>query len=153
MFKFQDLLKFKDTDVKKMAKNTVDRTKSQIATGKDFQNKSFTQYNKAYANNKKGGKRQPVNLRDTGKMLLAFDVQKTFVAKNSDIKFTYGIKKNKQGTKLFNHNEGQDGMPKRSIAENQELGEKVENGIVDDFVKTFNRNLSRMSKTRAIINI
>ncbi len=153
MFKFQELLKFRESDVKKMAENAVDNHKRQIAVGKDFQNESFTKYSKSYAKKKKQGRRRPVTLRDTGKMLRAFDVQKTFLKKNSEIRFTYGIKKNKQGTKLFQHNEGIKHLPKRSIAENQELGDRVENGIVNDFVNTFNRNLSRMSKTHVKVNI
>jgi hypothetical protein len=44
-------------------------------------------------------------------------------------------------------------MPKRSIAENQELGDKVEEGIVKDFANTVGKNLSRMSKTHVKINI
>ena len=153
MFKLQELLKFRESDVKKMAENAVDNHKRQIAVGKDFQNKSFTEYSKSYAKKKKQGRRTPVTLRDTGKMLRAFDVQKTFLKKNSEIRFTYGIKKNKQGTKLFEHNEGEKHLPKRSIAEDQELGDRVENGIVNDFVNTFNRNLSRMSKTHVKVNI
>ena len=153
MFKLQDILKFKESDVKKMAKNTVDRTKRQISSGKDFQGKSFKDYSERYANRKKGGQKQPVTLKDTGKMLNAFDVQRTTVRKNQEIQFLYGSKKNKQGTKLFNHNEGKNRMPKRSIAENQELGDKIEEGIVKDFANIIGKNLSRMSKTRVTINI
>ena len=153
MFKLQDILKFKESDVKKMAKNTVDRTKRQISSGKDFQGKSFKDYSERYANRKKGGQKQPVTLKDTGKMLNAFDVQRTTVRKNQEIQFLYGIKKNKQGTKLFNHNEGKNRMPKRSIAENQELGDKVEEGIVKDFANIIGKNLSRMSKTHVKVNI
>ena len=153
MFKLQDILKFKESDVKKMAKNPVDRTKRQISSGKDFQGKSFKDYSVRYANRKNGGQKQPVTLKDTGKMLNAFDVQRTTVRKNQEIQFLYGIKKNKQGTKLFNHNEGKNRMPKRSIAENQELGDKIEEGIVKDFANIIGKNLSRMSKTRVTINI
>ena len=153
MFKLQDILKFKESDVKKMAKNTVDRTKRQISSGKDFQGKSFKDYSERYANRKKGGQKQPVTLKDTGKMLNAFDVQRTTVRKNQEIQFLYGIKKNKQGTKLFNHNDGKNRLPKRSIAENQELGDKIEEGIVKDFANIIGKNLSRMSKTRVTINI
>lgn len=153
MFKLQDILKFKESDVKKMAKNTVDRTKRQISSGKNFQGKPFKDYSERYANRKKGGQKQPVTLKDTGKMLNAFDVQRTTVKKNQEIQFLYGIKKNKQGTKLFDHNEGKNRMPKRSIAENQELGDKVEKGIVRDFANIIGKNLSRMSKTRVTINI
>ena len=153
MFKLQDIMKFKEVDVKKMAANTVRRTKQQIASGKDFKNQDFTQYSKRYADAKKGGQRTPVTLKDTGKMLNAFGVQRIVVKKNQEIQFLYGIKKNKQGTKLFNHNQGEEKMPKRSIAENQELGDKVEEGIVKDFANTVGKNLSRMSKTHVKINI
>tara|TARA_R100001129_G_scaffold184838_1_gene170942 strand:+ start:21 stop:497 length:477 start_codon:yes stop_codon:yes gene_type:complete len=158
MFKFQELLKFRESDVKKMAENAVDNHKRQIAVGKDFQNKSFTQYSKSYAKKKKQGRRTPVTLRDTGKMLRAFDVQKTFLKKNSEIRFTYGIKKNKQGTKFTLHNEGEGGMPFRSTVEpkkkkHNELGDKVEEGIVKDFANIIGKNLSRMSKTHVKVNI
>jgi len=135
-----------------MAKNVVENHKKQIAKGKGFNNSAFRDYSTSYANRKKGGQKQPVTLRDTGKMLDAFDVQKTSVKKNQEIQFLYGIKKNKQGTKLFNHNEGKEGMKKRSIAEEQELGDEVENGIVKDFANIIGKNLSRMSKTHVTIN-
>ena len=153
MFNLPDILKFRNSDVKEMADNTVKRTKNQIASGKDYTGKAFDEYSKSYANRKKGGKTQPVTLKDTGKMLKAFRVQRTLVKKNQEIQFLYGIKKNKQGTKLFNHNEGESKMPKRSIAENQELGDEVEEGIVKDFANIIGKNLSRMSKTHVKVNI
>ncbi len=148
-------MKFKEVDVKKMAENTVRRTKQQIASGKDFKNQDFTQYSKRYADAKKGGQRTPVTLKDTGKMLNAFGVQRIVVKKNQEIQFLYGIKKNKQGTKMMEHNTGvpENNLKKRSIAENQELGDKVEEGIVKDFANTVGKNLSRMSKTHVKINI
>ena len=153
MFKLQNIMKFKKSNVKKMAENAVRNQKQQIAAGKDHKNANFTQYSRVYANAKKGGQRSPVTLKDTGKMLNAFGVQRIVVKKNQEIQFLYGIKKNKQGTKLFNHNQGEEGMPKRSIAENQELGDKVEEGIVRDFANIIGKNLSRMSKTRVKIHI
>ena len=44
MFKLQDILKFREPDVKKMAQNTVKRTKDQIASGKDFSNEPYEKY-------------------------------------------------------------------------------------------------------------
>ena len=86
-------MKFKEVDVKKMAENTVRRTKQQIASGKDFKNQDFTQYSKRYADAKKGGQRTPVTLKDTGKMLNAFGVQRIVVKKNQEIQFfVTGIK-------------------------------------------------------------
>ena len=145
-------MKFKEVDVKKMAENTVRRTKQQIASGKDFSNKPFEKYSPSYAK-RKGVSRDSVNLKLTGKMLNAFQVQRTKVKKNQEIQFLYGIKKNKQGTKLFNHNEGKDGMKPRSIAQDNELGDKVEEGIVKDFANIIGKNLSRMSKTHVKVNI
>ena len=153
MFNLPDILKFRNSDVKEMAKNAVDNHKSQIASGKGFDNSPFKDYSDSYAKRKKGGQKQPVTLKDTGKMLKAFQVQRTLVKKNQEIQFLYGIKKNKQGTKLFNHNEGESKMPKRSIAENQELGDEVEEGIVKDFANIIGKNLSRMSKTHVKVNI
>jgi len=152
MFKLQDILKFKEPDVKKMAENAVDRHKKQIASGKDSKNNPFTRYTPSYAK-RKGVSRDNVTLKLTGKMLNAFGVQRTVVKKNQEIQFLYGIKKNKQGTKLFNHNEGKDGMKPRSIAQDNELGDKVEEGIVKDFANIIGKNLSRMSKTHVKINI
>ena len=154
MFKLQDIMKFKEVDVKKMAENTVRRTKQQIASGKDFSNKPFEKYSPSYAK-RKGVSRDSVNLKLTGKMLNAFQVQRTTVKKNQEIQFLYGIKKNKQGTKMMEHNTGvpENNLPKRSIAENQELGDKVEEGIVKDFANIIGKNLSRMSKTHVKVNI
>lgn len=158
MFKLQDILKFREPDVKKMAENTVRRTKQQIASGKDYTGKTFDDYSDSYAKRKKGGKKQPVTLKDTGKMLKAFQVQRTTVRKNQEIQFLYGIKKNKQGTKFTLHNEGEGGMPFRSTVEpgkkkHNELGDKVEEGIVKDFANIIGKNLSRMSKTHVKVNI
>ena len=153
MFNLPDILKFRNSDVKEMAKNAVDNHKSQIASGKGFDNSPFKDYSDSYAKRKKGGQKQPVTLKDTGKMLKAFQVQRTVVKKNQEIQFLYGIKKNKQGTKLFNHNEGEGKMKKRSIADNQELGDEVEKGIVKDFANIIGKNLSRMSKTHVKVNI
>lgn len=157
MFKLQDILKFTEPDVKKMAENTVRRTKGQIASGKDFSNKSFEKYSPKYAK-RKGVSRDSVNLKLTGKMLKAFQVQRTTVRKNQEIQFLYGIKKNKQGTKFTLHNEGEGGMPFRSTVEpgkkkHNELGDKVEEGIVKDFANIIGKNLSRMSKTHVKVNI
>lgn len=153
MFNLPDMLKFRNADVKEMAKNAVGNHKSQIASGKGFDNSPFKDYSDSYAKRKKGGQKQPVTLKDTGKMLKAFQVQRTVVKKNQEIQFLYGIKKNKQGTKLFNHNEGEGKMKKRSIADNQELGDEVEEGIVKDFANIIGKNLSRMSKTHVKVNI
>lgn len=158
MFNLPDILKFRNLDVKEMAKNAVDNHKSQIASGKGFDNSPFKDYSDSYAKRKKGGKTQPVTLKDTGKMLKAFNVVRSVVKKNQEIQFLYGIKKNKQGTKLFNHNEGEGGMPPRSIAEPKEkkihsLGDEVEEGIVKDFANIIGKNLSRMSKTHVKVNI
>ena len=152
MFKLQDILKFNESDVKRMAQNTVDRHKKQILSGKGSNNQPFKKYSKRYAK-RKGVSRENVNLKLTGKMLNAFNVQRTKVKKNQEIQFLYGIKKNKQGTKLFNHNEGEGKMPPRSVAQNQELGDKVEEGIVKDFANVISKNLSRMRKRRVRINI
>ena len=152
MFKLQDILKFNESDVKKMAQNTVRRHKKQILDGKDFQGSNFKEYSPAYAK-RKGVSRGDVNLKLSGKMLNAFNVQRTKVKKNQEIQYLYGIKKNKQGTKLFNHNEGTEKMPKRSIAENQHLGEDVEVGVVKDFANTIAKNLSRVGKTHVKLNI
>ena len=81
MFKLQDILKFNESDVKKMAKNTVNRHKKQILSGKDSNNQPFTKYSKRYAK-RKGVSRSNVNLKLTGKMLNAFQVQRTKVKKN-----------------------------------------------------------------------
>ena len=153
MFKLQDMLRFTESQVKKMAENAVENQKKQINSGMAADNTQFEQYSEAYAKRKKGGRRSPVTLKDTGKMLNAFDVQRVTVRKNQEIQFLYGIKKNKQGTKLFNHNEGLDGMPPRPVALKQQLGHITENGIVEDFVDIINENLSRMRKTREIVNI
>jgi hypothetical protein len=155
MFKLQDILKFSESDVKRMAQNTVRRHKKQIQEGKDFKGKSFgsyAPYSDSYAARKKVNK-SDVNLKLSGKMLNAFNVQRTKVKKNQEIQYLYGIKKNKQGTKLFNHNEGTEKMPKRSIAENQHLGEDVEVGVVKDFANTIAKNLSRVGKTHVKLNI
>ena len=152
MFKLQDILKFNESDVKKIAQNTVRRHKKQILDGKDFQGSNFKEYSPAYAK-RKGVSRGDVNLKLSGKMLNAFNVQRTKVKKNQEIQYLYGIKKNKQGTKLFNHNEGTEKMPKRSIAENQQLGEDVEVGVVKDFANTIAKNLSRVGKTHVKLNI
>ena len=95
MFKLQNILKFKESDVRKMADNAVNQTKKQIASGKDFSNKPFQPYSREYAKSK-GVSRSAVNLKLTGKMLQAFRVQRTKVKKNQEIQFLYGIKKNKQ---------------------------------------------------------
>ena len=154
MFKLQDILKFNESDVKRMAQNTVRRHKKQILDGKDSKGNKFQQYSAAYAK-RKGVSRGDVNLKLTGKMLKAFDVQRTKVKKNQEIQYLYGIKKNKQGTKMMEHNTGvpKRKLPKRSIAENQQLGDDVEEGVVKDFANTIGKNLSRMSKTHVKLNI
>tara|TARA_R100000664_G_scaffold27586_1_gene38363 strand:+ start:4 stop:468 length:465 start_codon:yes stop_codon:yes gene_type:complete len=154
MFKLQDILKFNESDVKKMAQNTVRRHKKQILDGKDFKGKKFEQYSPAYAK-RKGVSRGDVNLKLSGKMLNAFNVQRTKVKKNQEIQYLYGIKKNKQGTKMMEHSTGvpEKNLPKRSIAENQQLGDDVEEGVVKDFANTIGKNLSRMSKTHVKLNI
>tara|TARA_R100001443_G_scaffold19434_2_gene31072 strand:+ start:3714 stop:4178 length:465 start_codon:yes stop_codon:yes gene_type:complete len=154
MFKLQDILKFSESDVKKMAQNTVRRHKKQIQEGKDFKGKKFEQYSPAYAK-RKGVSRGDVNLKLSGKMLNAFNVQRTKVKKNQEIQYLYGIKKNKQGTKMMEHSTGvpKKKLPKRSIAENQHLGEDVEVGVVKDFANTIAKNLSRVGKTHVKLNI
>jgi len=157
MFKLQDILKFSESDVKKMAQNTVRRHKKQILDGKDFEGKkfgSYAPYSESYAARKKVNVSN-VDLKLSGKMLNAFNVQRTKVKKNQEIQYLYGIKKNKQGTKMMEHSTGvpEKNLPKRSIAENQQLGDDVEEGVVKDFANTIGKNLSRMSKTHVKLNI
>jgi hypothetical protein len=152
MFKLQDMLKFRDTQVFRMADKTVEAHKKQIRLGEDFEGKKFKPYSKSYAK-RKGVHVNNVNLTLTGKMLDNFKRVRVNVKKNQEIQFLYGIKKNKQGTKLFLHNEGEGNMPKRSIAEDQELGEEVEDTIVKQFAISIGENLSRMSKTHVKVNI
>ena len=107
MFKLQDILKFKESDVKRMAQNTVRRHKKQIQEGKDFKGTKFIGYSESYKARKrknqfkgqKSNQINPPNLTLTGKMLNAFNVQRVKVKKNQEIQYLYGIKKNKQGTK------------------------------------------------------
>lgn len=154
MFKLQDILKFSESDVKKMAQNTVRRHKKQILDGKDFKGSNFKEYSPAYAK-RKGVSRGDVNLKLSGKMLNAFNVQRTKVKKNQEIQYLYGIKKNKQGTKMMEHSTGvpEKKLPPRSIAEDQQLGDDVEEGVVKDFANTIGKNLSRVSKTHVKLNI
>lgn len=152
MFNLQSMLKFTPLDVKKLAEDLVQDHKLQIARGFDSSNTPFTPYSPAYAKQKQVS-RNSVNLKNTGKMLDAFQVQKKLIKKNNEIQILYGIKKNKQGTKMFNHNEGLDGMPKRTIAENNELGESVEDGLVNNLANIFGKNLSRQTGKASVIVI
>ena len=79
-----------------MADRTLSRHKRQILSGKDAYGNSFEQYSRSYAKRKKSGERTPVTLRDTGKMLKAFQVLKADY-KTKELKFRYGTKANKQG--------------------------------------------------------
>jgi hypothetical protein len=155
MFKFSQMLRFTSDDMKRIAHKTAMRHRDQIFQGKDANDKPFEKYNERYAENKKAKKFEnqinsstnPVNMTLTGKMLNAFQVIKANF-KGRELKFQYGIKKNKQGTKMNQHNEGIPGkLPKRVIADDQALGSKVEEGIVRDFADNVAKNLSRMTKT------
>jgi len=160
MFKFSQMLKFTPDDIKRMAHSTAMRHRDQIFQGKDANNKPFQKYSTSYAKRKKAKKfknqintsTSPVNMTLTGKMLNSFEVIKTNF-KGKEIKFQYGIKKNKQGTKMHEHNEGEGSLPKRLIAGEQALGKKVEEGIVRDFANNIAQNLSRMTKTKHVVRI
>jgi len=154
MFNFLNMLKFSKSDIGAMAERTLNRHKRQIVSGKDADGESFKQYSKSYAKRKKSGERTPVTLRDTGKMLKAFQVLKADY-KSKELKFRYGTKANKQGIKMNEHNAGvpERGLPQRKIADDQALGKMVENGIVQDFANQIEKNLSRMTKTKHMVKL
>jgi len=152
MFNFLNMLKFSKSDIGAMADRTLSRHKKQILSGKDAHGESFEQYSKSYAKRKKSGERTPVTLRDTGKMLKAFQVLKADY-KTKELKFRYGTKANKQGIKLNQHNDGVGNLPIRKIAEDQALGKDVENGIVQDFANQIGKNLQRMTKTKHTVKL
>ena len=152
MFNFLNMLKFSKSDIGAMADRTLSRHKQQIASGSDADGNSFKQYSQSYAKRKKGGKRTPVTLKDTGKMLKAFQVLKADY-KSKELKFRYGTKANKQGIKMNEHNDGTGRLPVRKIAEDQALGRTVENGIVRDFANQIGKNLKRMTKTKHLVKL
>ena len=154
MFDLQKMLKFTKANIIIMAEKTLDRHKRQIVSGKDADGESFKQYSKSYAKRKKSGERTPVTLRDTGKMLKAFQVLKADY-KGKELKFRYGTKANKHGIKMNEHNDGvpSRGLPQRKIAEDQALGKAVENGIVQDFANQIGNNLQRMTKTKYVVKL
>jgi hypothetical protein len=154
MFDLPKMFKFTKQDVVNMADNTLYRHKKQIKSGMDADGNSFEQYSKSYAKRKKSGKRTPVTLRDTGRMLNAFQVLNANY-KTKELKFRYGIKANKQGKKMNEHNAGvpSRGLPQRKIADDQALGKTVENGIVRDFANQIAKNLSRMTKTTYVVKL
>jgi hypothetical protein len=154
MFDLHKMLKFTKANIIIMAEKTLDRHKRQIVSGKDAHGDSFEQYSKSYAKRKKSGERTPVTLRDTGKMLKAFQVLKADY-KTKELKFRYGTKANKQGIKMNEHNAGvpKRGLPPRKIAEDQALGKDVENGIVQDFANQIGKNLQRMTKTKHTVKL
>jgi hypothetical protein len=154
------MLHFGPEMIKRMANNAAMRHRDQIFQGKDANNKPFAKYSEGYAAKKRAKKfknqinssTSHVNMTLTGKMLNSLQPIKTNF-KGKEIKFLYGIKKNKQGTKMHQHNEGQGGVPKRLIADDQALGSKVEEGIVKDFANNIAQNLSRMTKTKHVVRI
>ena len=154
MFNFLNMLKFSKANIIIMAEKTLDRHKRQIVSGKDADGESFKQYSKSYAKRKKSGERTPVTLRDTGKMLKAFQVLKADY-KGKELKFRYGTKANKHGIKMNEHNDGvpKRGLPQRKIAEDQALGKMVETGIVQDFANQIGNNLQRMTKTKHLVKL
>lgn len=154
MFNFLNMLQFSKSDIGAMAERTLNRHKKQILSGKDADGSSFEQYSKSYSKRKKGGQRTPVTLKDTGKMLKAFQVLKADY-KSKELKFRYGTKANKQGIKMNEHNAGvpKRGLPQRKIAEDQALGTDVENGIVRDFANQIGKNLQRMTKTKHTVKL
>ena len=135
-----------------IADTSLCRHKKQIQSGKDADGSSFEKYSKSYAKRKKGGQRTPVTLKDTGKMLKAFQVLKADY-KSKELKFRYGTKANKQGIKMNEHNDGAGKLPVRKIAEDQALGKDVENGIVQDFANQIGNNLERMTKTKHMVQL
>ena len=152
MFNFLNMLKFSKSEIGAMADRTLSRHKRQILSGKDAYGNSFEQYSRSYAKRKKSGERTPVTLRDTGKMLKAFQVLKADY-KTKELKFRYGTKANKQGIKMNEHNDGAGNLPVRKIAEDQALGKAVENGIVQDFANQIGANLQRMTKTKYVVKL
>lgn len=152
MFNFLNMLKFSQSDLSAMADRTLDRHKRQIQSGYDANGQPFEQYSKSYAKRKKGGQRTPVTLKDTGKMLKAFQVLKTDY-KTKELKFRYGTKANKQGIKMNEHNDGAGNLKIRKIADDQALGTLVEKGIVRDFANQLSKNLQRMTKTKHMVKL
>ena len=153
MFNFLNMLQFSKANIITMAERTLNRHKKQIESGNDADGSSFEKYSKGYADRKKGGQRTPVTLKDTGKMLKAFQVLKADY-KTKELKFRYGTKANKHGIKMNEHNDGVFGLlPQRKIADDQALGKMVENGIVQDFANQIEKNLSRMTKTKHLVKL
>ena len=150
MFNLKKLLKFTKRDITNLADRTLDMHKVQLNAGIDARGGKFPPYSVSYANRKKAGRRTPVTLKDTGKMLKAFQVLKSDY-KAKELKFKYGTKANQQGIKMNEHNDGAGRLPVRRIAEDNALGSMVEKSIVRNFARVVDKNLSRMTKTKYVV--
>ena len=154
MFKFIDIIKFSARDVNRLAERTVARHKNQIFSGRDAEDKPFKKYSASYKKRKAAGKYKNqisrtvdrVNMTLTGKMLDNMTVLKSDY-KTKELKFTYGYKKNRSGTKFSQNNET------RPMVENQALGKDVEDGLLRDFAENIAKNLSRMTKTKFVVTM
>tara|TARA_Y100001973_G_C5147410_1_gene306181 strand:- start:672 stop:1139 length:468 start_codon:yes stop_codon:yes gene_type:complete len=154
MFKFIDIIKFTSSDVDHLAKRTMKMHSGQIFEGKDVNGNEFKKYSKSYKKRKAAGKYKnqistqvsPPNLTLTGNMLHNMTVLKTNY-QTKELKFTYGYKKNRSGTKFFHNNKT------RTMVDDQALGPLVEDLLVRDFADNIAKNLERMTKTKFVVKI
>lgn len=154
MFKLSEILKFTNEAVSSLANNTVKRHVDSLFQGRDAEDKAFKKYTPSYAKRKAAGKYKNqisrtvsrVNMTLTGQMLENMQVLKSNY-KTKELKFTYGYKKNRSGTKFFHNNKT------RTLVDNQALGQETEDGLVRDFAENIAKNLSRMTKTKYVVTM
>jgi hypothetical protein len=154
MFKLSKILEFTSGAVGSLAENTVRRHRHNLFQGNDAEDKPFEKYTIPYAKRKAAGKYKNqisrtvnrVNMTLTGKMLGSMEVLKSNY-KTKELKFTYGYKKNRSGTKFFHNNKT------RTLVDNQALGQETEDGLVRDFAENIAKNLSRMTKTKYVVTM
>jgi len=154
MFKLSKILEFTSGAVGSLADRTVKRHVHNLFQGRDAENNLFEKYKIPYAKRKAAGKYKNqisktvnrVNMTLTGKMLGNMQVLKSNY-QTKELKFTYGYKKNRSGTKFFNNNKT------RMLVDDQALGEETEDGLVRDFAENIAKNLSRMTKTKYVVTM
>ena len=153
MFKFDKILNFTNTQIKKYADDIKERHIDQMRMGIDADGQKFVEYTPKYARAKAIGRYPgqssygitPTNSTLPGEMFEKFIVHVAKVKNNIQIK--YGIRASKVGLRLAANNQ------KREIADNQKLGPLVEEVIGSGIAEMVADNISKQHGAPVVLHI
>ena len=174
--RLERLLKFSQSDLNKHGHKIAMEHKKDILAGIDAEGEKFKGYTPQYKQRKAAGtaakgrqksmRTNPPNLMLTGAMLSKFKFLNatgdTGSVGGKEMSIEYGIKDQKEATKLWSHSKGRFGKTRktrrvvrredkiREVAKTNAIGISAPVAVVNMFASVINKNLSDLSQQHSV---